>query len=273
MLRRILKNPQAMVGLFFMLLVLFAALLAPLLAPHNPEKVNTTIKYLSPCTEYPLGTDQLGRCELSRLLYGARYSIGMALPTLLMLGVTGLIFGTASACTGGVFDRCFIVLCDIFIAFPSLIMAIAVIGLLGNGQVNISIAIVLSMWAWFTRMVRSYAVVEMGKDYILASKIAGCSTAQIITRHLVPNIIPQYIVYLSTGIAATILMVSSFAFLGLGLPAGISEWGAMLGEARNGLYTHPEFLIYPGICILVTAAGFNLFGEALRDMLDPEEAA
>ena len=105
----------------------------------------------------------------------------------------------------------------------------------------------------------------------MAAKISGCGTLKLILRHLIPNILPQYFVYLSTGIASSILMVSSFAFLGLGLPAGVSEWGAMLSEARSGLYSHPEMLIYPGICILLTAAGFNLFGEALRDMLVPEE--
>ena len=163
------------------------------------------------------------------------------------------------------------IICDTFLSFPSLVIAVAVIGLLGNSAKNIVIAIVVAMWAWFTRMVRSYAVVEMGKDYILAARISGCGTVRLILRHLIPNILPQYFVYLSTGIASSILMVSSFAFLGLGLPAGVPEWGAMLNEARSGLYSHPEMLIYPGICILLTAAGFNLFGEALRDILVPEE--
>lgn len=271
MVKKILKKPQAIIGLSLIFITLAAAIFAPLLAPHDPEAVDVTIKYLEPGGEYPLGTDQLGRCVLSRLLYGAQYSLGISFPTLLLLAIIGLVLGTLSACAGEKVDRIMTMVCDTFISFPSLIIAVAVIGILGNGIQNIVIAIVIAMWAWFTRMVRSYAVVEMGKDYILSARICGCGTMKLIIKHLIPNILPQFFVYLSTGIASSIMMVSSFAFLGLGLPAGVSEWGAMLNEARASLYGHPEMLIYPGICIFITAAGFNLFGEALRDSLAPEE--
>ena len=271
MLKKIFHNPQAVIGLVFILIALFAAILAPVLAPNDPAAVNVICKYIKPCAEYPLGTDQLGRCVLSRLLYGARYSIGVSLPTLVILSVIGLILGSFSACAGRRIDRLITILCDVFLAFPTLVIAAAIIGILGNGLHNIVIAMVIAMWAWFTRMVHSYAVVEMGRDYILAARISGCGTLKIVIRHLIPNIMPQFLVYLSTGVASAILMVSSFSFLGLGLPAGTAEWGAMLSEARSGLYSHPELLIYPGICILLTAAGFNLLGEALRDMLEPEE--
>lgn len=149
--------------------------------------------------------------------------------------------------------------------------AIAVIGVLGNGLQNIAVSVVIATWAWFVRIVRSYSVQEMGKDYILAARISGCNTGKLVFRHLIPNILPQFLVYVSTGVASSIIMVSSFAFLGLGLPSGTPEWGAMLNDARTALYSHPELLIYPGLCIFVTAAGFNLFGEALRDILTPEE--
>jgi peptide/nickel transport system permease protein len=271
MLKNLLKRPQALIGLVLIAAMLLAALLTPALAPHDPEHVDLTKKYLSASSEYPLGADQLGRCELSRLLYGARYSLAISLPILCVLAVIGLALGTLSACAGERLDRVLTMLCDTFISFPALIIAVAVIGVLGNGLQNIAVAVVIAMWAWFTRTVRSYALVEMGKDYILAARISGCGTAKLIVRHLIPNILPQFFVYLSTGVASSILMVSSFAFLGLGLPAGVAEWGAMLSDARTNLYSHPEFLIYPGLCILITAAGFNLFGEALRDVLLPEE--
>lgn len=271
MSRRILRNPQALIGLALIVLVLIAALFAPILAPHDPELVNPNNKYLSASGEYPLGTDQLGRCVLSRLLYGARYSLAISLPTLCVLALVGLVLGTLSACAGARVDRVMTIICDTFISFPALVIAVAIIGILGNGLQNIAIAIVISMWAWFTRTVRSYAVVEMGKDYILAARISGCRRGKLILFHLIPNILPQVFVYLSTGVASSIMMVSSFAFLGLGLPAGVAEWGAMLNDARTNLYSHPELLIYPGLCILMTAAGFNLFGEALRDILLPEE--
>ena len=271
MIKKLLRNPQAVVGLILMLMMMLAAVLAPVFAQHDPELVNTAKKFAAPSSEYPLGTDQLGRCELSRLLFGARYSLAISLPILCALAVIGLALGTLSACAGQRVDRVLTMICDTFISFPSLIIAVAVIGVLGNGLQNIGIAMVVAMWAWFARVVRSYAVVEMGRDYILAARISGCGTIKIILRHLIPNILPQFFVYLSTGVASAILMVSSFAFLGLGLPAGVAEWGAMLSEARASLYSHPEFIIYPGVFILVTAAGFTLFGEALRDALLPEE--
>ena len=271
MAKKILHNPQTITGLILILLVLLAAVFAPILAPHNPEAVDVVNKHLSPSANYPLGTDQLGRCEFSRLLYGARYSIGMSLPTILVLSIIGLLLGSFSACAGKWADRVLIMICDVFIAFPALLIAAAIIGVLGNGLQNIVVAVIVAMWAWFTRVVRSYAVIEMGRDYIVAARISGCSTFQIIIRHLIPNIMPQFLVYVSTAVASAIIMISSFSFLGLGLPSGVAEWGAMLNEARSSLYSNPALLIYPGICILITAAGFNLFGEALRDMLEPEE--
>ena len=231
MIHKLLKRPQAIIGLGLIAIVIVIAIAAPAFSPHDPELVNLSQKYAQPDAEYPLGTDQLGRCTLSRLLYGARYSIGISLPVLLILSVIGLIVGTFSACAGKKADHFITILCDVFIAFPSLIIAIAVIGVLGNGLQNIAVSVVIATWAWFVRVVRSY----------------------------------------STGVASSIIMVSSFAFLGLGLPSGTPEWGAMLNDARTALYSHPELLIYPGLCIFVTAAGFNLFGEALRDILTPEE--
>lgn len=271
MYRKLIKHPQAVIGLLIILLLLVAALFASVIAPNDPNLVEITIKYLEPCPDYPLGTDQLGRCELSRLLYGARNSMGISLPILFLLSLIGLVLGTFSACAGEKTDRALTFLCDTFISFPTLIIAVAVIGVLGNGIENIVISIIIAMWAWFTRVVRAYAVVEMSKDYILAARITGCGTIKLIIKHLIPNIFPQFFIYVTTGVASSILMVSSFAFLGLGLPAGTAEWGGMLNEARSGIYSHSELLIYPGVCILLTAAGFTLFGEALRDILMPEE--
>ena len=271
MICKLLKRPQAVIGLCLIAIVIVIAISAPAFSPHDPELVNLSQKYAPPNAEYPLGTDQLGRCTFSRLLYGARYSIGISLPVLLILSVIGLIVGTFSACAGEKADHFINILCNIFIAFPSLIIAIAVIGVLGNGLQNIAVSVVIATWAWFVRVVRSYSVQEMGKDYILAARISGCNSGKLVFRHLIPNILPQFLVYVSTGVASSIIMVSSFAFLGLGLPSGTPEWGAMLNDARTALYSHPELLIYPGLCIFVTAAGFNLFGEALRDILTPEE--
>lgn len=273
MRKKLFKDPQALLGLALIVLVLCVALLAPVLAPNDPKLIDTTCKYLPLGGRYPLGTDQLGRCVLSRLLYGARYSVVISIPTLMLLSVIGLLVGTLSVCAGKKVDFVWNMICDIFIAFPALIIAIAVIGVLGKGIENIALSVLIATWAWFVRVVRSYALTEMSRDYILAARISGCSTPKIVFQHLLPNIAPQFLVYVSTSVASAIIMVSSFAFLGLGLPAGTPEWGAMLNDARTGLYSHPELLLYPGLCILLTSAGFNLFGEALRDHLTPEETS
>lgn len=267
MKRKLLKNPQAVCGMFIILVAIIIAIGTPIIAPNNPELVDVTLKYSDPSRQYPLGTDALGRCVLSRLLYGTRYSLGMSVPVLGIVSVIGLFLGTLSVCAGKVVNSFLDWLCDTFIALPQLVVGIAIISMLGEGYQDIVIAIVVGMWAWFTKVVRAFAQVEMGKDYITAARIAGCKTIKIVLNHIIPNILPQFLVYISTGISTSILMVSTFAFLGIGLPAGTPEWGAMLKEASTCLYNHKQMLIYPGLCIFITAAGFNLFGEALRDEL------
>ncbi len=271
MVRKTLHKPQAMIGLLLILLIFTMALLASALAPHNPAAVDITQKLLSPSVEYPLGTDQLGRCVLSRLLFGARYSLSLALPILIILAAVGTCLGMLGAWIGGLFDRGLIIVCDIFMAFPPLVVVLALIGVLGQGAPNLVLSIILSMWVWFVKVIRSYVLIEKTKDYVLASEIAGCSSTKILLGHILPNIFPFMMVYFSTGIASIILMISGYSFLGLGLGNDVPEWGAMLNNAKQYLYSNPTLIVYPGVCILVTAAGFNLFGEALQDILSPEE--
>ncbi len=273
MTNALFKNKQALLGLALMLLVIMIAVFAPFLAPHDPHKIDALSKFLPASREYPLGTDHLGRCVLSRLIFGARYSLGIAVPILLVLGVIGLALGTAAAYLGGRLERVFLVVCDIFMAFPPLVIVLSLVGALSQGVEIIVAAVIFSMWVWYAKVIRTYAGIEKAKDYILAAKIAGCSDLRIIVQHIIPNILPQCLVILSTGVASFILMISSFSFLGLGFEAGTPEWGAMLNQARSSFYSHPRLVIYPGLCILITAAGFNLFGEALRDVISPEEAS
>ena len=273
MIKKALRDKQALIGLVLILFVTAIAVFAPSLAPNDPNKIDVLKKFLPASAQYPLGTDQLGRCILSRLVMGARYSLGIAVPTLLIISMIGIALGTAAAYIGGRVERVFLVICDIFMAFPPMVLVLSLVGALGQGIGNILIAVIVSMWVWFAKVVRTYAEIEKSKDYVVASRIAGCSGTQIIVRHIIPNILPQCIVYLSTGIASLILMVSGFSFLGLGFEAGTPEWGAMLSEAKANFYSHPTLIVYPGLCILLAAAGFNLFGEALRDIISPEEAS
>ena len=268
-LKKYFHNPQAVIGLVFILIALFAAISAPVLAPNDPAAVNVISKYIKPCAEYPLGTDQLGRCVLSRLLYGARYSIGMSLPTLVILSVIGLILGSFSACAGRRIDRLVTILCDVFLAFPALVIVAAIIGILGNGLHNIVVAMIIAMWAWFTRMVSLLCGRRDGQGLCFSSRhfrlryVENCHPASDSQYHAPVLGIPEHRRGLCdfNGI--------QFLFFRTGTSGGNSRVGvAILSEARSGLYSHPELLIYPGICILLTAAGFNLFEKLCETCLN-----
>lgn len=271
MVRKIINNKQAVIGLVMILIVVMIALVAPLIAPNDPTKIDTAIKFSSPGEKYPLGTDQLGRCVLSRLLYGARYSLGIAIPTLLVLAVVSMTLGSFTAYIGGTVDSIFSIICNIFMAFPPLVVVLSLAGVLGQGVLNIIVSVVLSMWVWFVRVIRSYVLIEKGKAYVTSAHIAGCSDFKIITKHILPNILPMMIVYFSTSISALILMISGYSFLGIGINGDMAEWGSMLSSAKSFLYSNPKLILYPGLCILFTAAGFNLFAEAFRDIITPDE--
>lgn len=267
MIEKIINNKQALIGLLIIIIVVLIALFAPLIASNDPMKVDIRLKFKGPSKSYPLGTDQLGRCVFSRLVYGARYSIGITLLTLLIISIISITSGTLFAYLGGKFDLVFIHICDVIMAFPPLVIVLALVGSLGQGLFNLIFAIIFSVWVWYAKIVRSYVLTEKNKAYVTAAKIAGSSDLKIILKHIIPNILPSLIIFFSTGVASMILMISGFSFLGLGIETGAPEWGAMLSSAKKYIYSRPNMITYPGICILFTAFGFNLFGEALRDII------
>lgn len=258
-------------GAAIILLISLTAVFAPYLAPNNPTEIDVLDKFMEPNPEYPLGTDELGRCILSRLLYGTRYSVGIAIPVVLIIFSVSLVIGTLSAYHGGIIDRLFVVICDIAMAFPPIVIVLALIGGLGQSLTNLFIALVVTMWAWYSKIVRSYVLQEKNKDYIVAAKVCESSDAKIIIRHIIPNIIPILLVSFTISIGEVIVMLSAFSYLGLSVGKGVPEWGAMLSNAKQYIYSYPQFILYPGLCILLCVAGFNLFGEALRDIVTPED--
>lgn len=265
------RKKQMVVGIILIVLYLLIAIIAPILAPNDPNLTNLALKNAPASAQFPLGCDQMGRCELSRILYGARYSLGLSMPLLSLLAVMALWIGCYSTYIGGVVDELLGWGCDVLMAFPLIVIAMALITSIEESVLCILVAIGISMSAWFLRMVRAYAKIECGKLYIEAAQIAGASPSRIVVRHLIPNVLPQFIVYFTTGIASTIISISSFAFLGVGLIAGTPEWGAMMNEARNSIYTNPSLIIYPGICLILCCTGFNLLGEGLRDTIGQKE--
>lgn len=271
MLRQLSRNKQAIIGIIMILVIVIIAIFAPLIATNDPNEINTSMKFAASEGKYPLGTDQLGRCVFSRIVYGARYSLGISIPILIILAIISIIIGSFTAYIGGMLDRIISVICNIFMAFPPIVVLLSLSSVLGQGILNLIISVVLSMWVWFVKVIRSYVLMEKGKDYITAAHIAGCSDIKIITYHIIPNIFPMLIVYFTTSIAALILMVSGYSFLGIGISTEIPEWGSMLSNGKSFLYSNPKLILYPGLSILFTAAGFNLLGEALRNIITPDE--
>ncbi|QOR36166.1 ABC transporter permease subunit [Clostridium sp. 'deep sea'] len=272
MFTKVLKNKQAVLGLLMIITVLIIAIFAPLIAVNDPLDIQPELKFKKSQSQFPLGTDQLGRCVFSRLVYGARYSLGIAIPTIIIVACLSLVLATFSAYYGGFIDRVFSIISDIFMSFPPLLVVLSLVGSLGQGVKNIVIAVVFSMWVWYAKVVRSYVILEKNKGYVTAAIVSGCSDLQVIVKHIIPNILPSLIVYYSTGIAGMILMVSGFSYLGLGLEAGVPEWGAMLSKGKSYLYSYHKLILYPGLFILFTAGGFNIFGEAFRDIVSPKES-
>ena len=273
MIRKIMHRPQAVLGLAMMLLVFLVMLLAPVFAPNDPMQLNVAHSFAPPDAQYPLGTDELGRCILSRLIYGARASLSIALPTLLLLAVISTVVATLCAYIGGALDRLFEVVSNIFMAFPPFLVAITLVGLFESKAASIVLSIVIAMWVWNARVVRTHVLRERNQPYVITCRMSGCSELRIVFRHIIPNILPHLLVLYSTGLSSVIIMISSYAFLGLGLETGTAEWGAMFVNANKLMFSHPQFLVYPGLCILFAAAGFNLFGEALRDICAPREGS
>lgn len=186
------RKPQIIIGIILIVIFVLLAVAAPLLAPNDPNATDLALKNAPPSAEYPLGCDQMGRCELSRLIYGARYSLGLSIPVLIILASLSLFIGCYSSYKSGIVDEIMRLICDIFMAFPLIVIAMSLVSAVDNSVASIIIAIGISMTTWFLRMVRSYAKTECGKEYIEAARISGASNFRIVTRHLIPNVLPQF---------------------------------------------------------------------------------
>ena len=273
LLRGLLRDRTAVVGLVLVGLLTLAAVLAPLLSPHDPDAVDVARKFLPPSREFPLGTDHLGRDVLSRLLFGARLSIGSTVVATLIISAIGVAVGVLVGWYRGIVDSAFGRLLDIFLAFPPFLLALAVTALLGPGLDNVMVAIVLAWWPIYARIVRSAVLSERSKTYIESARAVGSSSARIIRRHVLPNIVGPIVVLTTLDLGTVMLGISGFSFLGLGVKPPTAEWGAMLSEGRTYLSRAPNMMFFPGAAIFLMVLGFNLLGDGLRDVLDPRTRA
>jgi ABC-type dipeptide/oligopeptide/nickel transport system permease subunit len=250
-------------------LVTLAAVFAPLLAPHDPAAVDVVRKLEPASREFPLGTDHLGRDMLSRLLHGARLSLGTAVLAAAAIAATGLVLGMIAGYAGGVADAVISRVIDVLLAFPGLLLALALTGVLGPSLRNLMLAVVVVSWAGYARVVRGAVLAEREHAYVEAARATGASTRRVIVRHLLPNIVAPIVVLTTLDMAAILLGISALSFLGLGVQPPAAEWGAMLAEARPYLSRAPNLMLFPGAAIFLTALAFNLIGDGLRDALDP----
>ncbi|MEN4825849.1 nickel ABC transporter permease subunit NikC [Pseudomonas sp. P39-UII1] len=258
-----------MMGLVLVSLLALLAVFGQWLAPHDPDLVDLGQRLLPPDSSHWLGTDHLGRDLLSRLIVGTQLSLGSVMLTLALVLLLGLLVGGVSGFLGGKVDLLLMRLCDMFMTFPTLVLAFFFVTLLGTGLSNVVIAIALSHWAWYARMVRGMVIAQRGREYVLASRLAGASRWARLRQHVLPNIAGPLLVLATMDIGHMMLHVSGLSFLGLGVTPPAAEWGVMINDAKEFIWTHPQLLLLPGLMIFFSVMAFNLLGDALRDRLDP----
>lgn len=270
-LRRFFRNRPAVIGGVVILITVLVAIFAPLLAPYDPTATDWGKVRLAPSAEHWLGTDDLGRDSLSRLIYGARASLMAGVVSVLIAVGIGVPFGMISGYVGGWLDAVMMRITDAVLAIPFLILAIALAAFLGPSLTNAMIAIGLSASPVFARLARGQTLVVRLEDYVQAARSLGAPHVIILLRHIFPNILPPILVQATLTIAIAIIAEASLSFLGLGQQPPLPSWGGMLNTARSFLYQAPEMAIWPGIAIFVTVLAFNVFGDGLHDALDPKD--
>lgn len=257
------------IALAVVALLLVAAVAGPWISPHDPDAIDLTTRLQGADAVHWLGTDHLGRDILSRLIAGVRVSLGVVALTLALILVLGIAVGGASGFIGGRTDQLIMRVTDVFLTFPTLVLALFMIGMLGTGLVNVVIAIALSHWAWYARIVRGIVLSLRHRDYLLAARLAGASRLRIFAAHLLPATLSQLLVLATLDIGHMMLHVSGLSFLGLGVAPPTAEWGVMIGDARQFVWTAPLLIFWPGLALFVSVMAFNILGDALRDRLDP----
>ena len=268
-MRRI--DSLALAGALVILAAVVVAVAAPALAPGDPIK-NSLLDRLTPPTwggEHPLGTDTLGRDVASRLLHGARVSLLVGFSAVLLAGVSGVVLGLVSGWYRGWLDDVLMRLGDVQLAFPVLVLAVAVLAVLGASVLNLILVLGVTGWITYARIVRGEVLTLRERDFVAAARALGADDAWILRRHLLPNVLPPITVVATFSVARTIVAEASLSFLGLGIPAPAPSWGAMLDEGRNYITTGWWLALFPGLAILLLVLGINLVGDWLRDVLDP----
>ncbi len=274
-LRRLWRSKTGTIGAIIVLAVIVLAIFAPWIAPHDPAKQDYSAMFLPPSwteagrAEYFLGTDNLGRDILSRIIYGTRISLIVGIVSVMLAGIIGMVIGLIAGFFGGVLDAVFMRLVDAFLSIPSILFALVLLAVTGPGVITLVAALGLTNWVIYARLVRGEVLSIRERDYVKAARSIGVKDAAIITRHILPNVFSSFIVVSALTVATTIISEASLSFLGLGIQPPTVSWGVMLSDGRNYLATSWWIATFPGIAITITVLGIMFLGDWLRDVLDP----
>lgn len=264
---RALKT-RVLVLLILALLLMAVSLLAPYLAPNDPNATNSAAIHAAPSAQYPFGTDKLGRCVFSRVLMGARTSIFSAVALVALSFAAGSALGVLCGYYGGVLDALVMRLADLMLAFPQMVLAIAVAGVLGGGLLGAMLALGITSWTLYARLARSHTMALKAEPFIAAAKLSGCGDARILLRHILPNIVGPLVVNAATQLGTTMIGLAGLSFLGLGVVPPNAEWGSMISEARSYIQLAPWAVLAPAGATVLTVMIFNDLGDAVRDLAD-----
>ena len=270
--RQFVSDRLAATGLAIVLLLTVAAVFASTLAPYDPTVIDPLRSLEGSSRDHLLGTDELGRDVLSRLLIGARWSLGIAALATLSVMVVGTLIGLLSGYIGGWVDNVVMRVVDSLLALPSLLLYLAIVGTLGPGVRNVFIGLVAIAWASYARVMRGLVLSARERAFVRASRSLGASNTRLMLRHVLPNVISPIVVLATLQVGGNILALAALGFFGLGAQPPTPEWGTMINQGRLFMETNPGLMLYPGIAISLAVLGFNLMGDGLRDVLDPQVA-
>ena len=265
---RVVQHRLALAGGIIILLLVCIAVLAPYLAPHDPERVDLNQSLAGPDANFPMGTNKLGRCVMSQMICGARITLGAGALVVLTTAAIGMMMGIVSGYLGGLIDEMIMRFVDMMLALPGIILALIIAGLLGPGVFNLMLALAVTGWTGFARVVRSTVLSLKELAFIESARALGASNFYIIRVHIIPNCISPVIVLATFGMARAILAISALSFLGLGSQPPNFDWGSMLKESVMYMRTAPHLVVYPGLAIMISVLAFNFFGDGLRDYFD-----
>jgi peptide/nickel transport system permease protein len=258
------------VGIVIVLIAVFAALAGPFLSPYDPSSQELARRLESPSLAHPLGLDELGRDILARLLQGARISLMVGIAVVSVSSAAGMLFGSIAGYFGGRVDDIISRVIDVLMAFPGILLAIALVAVLGPSLVNVVLALSVIGWVGYARLVRGQALRARELEFVQAARASGASSARIVVRHILPTAIPTVVVQATLGMAGAIIAEAALSFLGLGVQPPTPSWGTMLDAGRAHLFDAPHLTIFPGVAIATLVLGFNFLGDGLRDRVDPK---